>query len=48
VAIENTRLFHQSDLVAEFVHELRTPLASIGTATYLLLRPKCPRNSASP
>jgi signal transduction histidine kinase len=40
VAIENTRLFHQSDLVAEFVHELRTPLASIGTSTYLLLRPE--------
>jgi signal transduction histidine kinase len=38
VSIENTRLFQQSDLVAEFVHELRTPLASIGTATYLLLR----------
>jgi len=40
VAIENARLFHQSDLVAEFVHELRTPVASIGTATYLLLRPE--------
>ncbi|MGB8213047.1 MAG: GAF domain-containing sensor histidine kinase [Anaerolineales bacterium] len=40
VAIENARLFHQSDLVSEFVHELRTPLASIGTATYLLLRPE--------
>lgn len=40
VAIENTRLFQQSDLVAEFIHELRTPLASIGTATYLLLRPE--------
>ena len=40
VAIENTRLFQQSDLVAEFVHELRTPLASIGTATFLLLRPE--------
>jgi signal transduction histidine kinase len=40
VAIENTRLFQQSDLVAEFVHELRTPLSSIGTATYLLLRPE--------
>ncbi len=40
VAIENARLFQQSDLVAEFVHELRTPLASIGTATYLLLRPE--------
>ena len=40
VAIENTRLFLQSDQVAEFVHELHTPLASIGTATYLLLRPE--------
>lgn len=40
VAIENARLFQQSDLVAEFVHELRTPLATIGTATYLLLRPE--------
>jgi len=40
VAIENTRLFQQSDLIAEFVHELRTPLASVGTATYLLLRPE--------
>ncbi len=43
VAIENTRLFHQSDLVSEFVHELRTPLASIGTATFLLLRPEMSR-----
>jgi signal transduction histidine kinase len=40
VAIENARLFQQSDLIAEFVHELRTPLASIGTITYLLLRPE--------
>ena len=40
VAIVNARLFAQSDLIAEFVHELRTPLASIGTATYLLLRPE--------
>lgn len=40
VAIENTRLFQQSDLIADFVHELRTPLASLGTATYLLLRPE--------
>jgi hypothetical protein len=39
-AIENARLFQQSDLIAEFVHELRTPLASIGTTTYLLLRPE--------
>jgi signal transduction histidine kinase len=40
VAIENARLFQQSDLIDEFVHELRTPLGSIGTATYLLLRPE--------
>ena len=40
VAIENTRLFQQSDLIAEFVHELRTPLASINTSTYLLQRPE--------
>ena len=40
VAIENTHLFQQSDLIAEFVHELRTPLASIGTSTYLILRPE--------
>jgi signal transduction histidine kinase len=40
VAIENSRLFQQSDLIAEFVHELRNPLASINTASYLLLRPE--------
>lgn len=40
VAIENARLFQQSDLISEFVHELRTPLASLSTATYLLLRPE--------
>ncbi len=39
IAIENTRLFQQSDHIAEFVHELRTPLASLSTATYLLLQP---------
>ncbi len=38
IAIENTRLFHQSDLIAELVHELRTPLSSINTITYLLQR----------
>jgi signal transduction histidine kinase len=40
VAIENARLFQQSDLVAEFVHELRTPLASINAAAHLLMRPE--------
>ncbi|MCJ7701713.1 MAG: ATP-binding protein [Anaerolineales bacterium] len=40
VAIENTRLFQQSDLISEFVHELRTPLSSITTAAQLLLYPQ--------
>ncbi|MEW5938283.1 MAG: ATP-binding protein [Chloroflexota bacterium] len=43
VAIENARLFQQSDLISEFVHEIRTPLASLNTATYLLLRPEISR-----
>jgi len=43
VAIENARLFQQSDLIAEFVHELRTPLASLSTAAYLLVRPEMSR-----
>ncbi len=36
LSIENTRLFQQSDQIAELVHELRTPLSSISTAAYLL------------
>jgi signal transduction histidine kinase len=40
LAIENARLFQQSDLIAELVHELRTTLASLNTATHLLLRPE--------
>lgn len=47
VAIENTRLFQQSDLIAEFVHELRTPLSSLSTATYLLTRPEISREQAN-
>jgi signal transduction histidine kinase len=43
VAIENARLFQQSDLISEFVHELRTPLSSLSTATYLLNRPEMSR-----
>jgi signal transduction histidine kinase len=43
VAIENSRLFLQSDLISEMVHELRTPLASLNSATYLLLRPELKR-----
>ena len=36
VAIENARLFQQSDLIAELIHELRTPLGSLRTATHIL------------
>jgi signal transduction histidine kinase len=38
VAIENARLFQQSDLISEFVHELRTPMASLNTAAHLMGR----------
>jgi K+-sensing histidine kinase KdpD len=38
IAIENSRSFQQSDLISELVHELRTPLSSISTITYLLQR----------
>lgn len=40
VAIENARLFQQSDLISEMVHELRTPLTAIKTTTYVLKRPE--------
>ena len=40
VAIQNARLFAQSDLISEFVHELRTPLASLNTAAHLFHNPK--------
>ncbi len=39
IAIQNARLFQQSDFVAEMVHELRTPLAALKASTALLLRP---------
>ena len=38
IAIENARLFKQSDLISELVHEIRTPLTSITTIAYLLER----------
>ena len=38
IAIENSRLFQQSDLIAEMVHELRTPLAGLNAAANLLQR----------
>ena len=40
VAIENARLFQQSDLISEMVHELRTPLAAISATTHIVLRPE--------
>jgi signal transduction histidine kinase len=42
IAIENARLFQQSDFIAEMVHELRTPLAALKASTSLLLRPDLP------
>ena len=42
IAVENARLFQQSDLIAEMVHELRTPLAAIMATTHILLHPDLP------
>jgi signal transduction histidine kinase len=42
VAIVNARLFQQSDLISEMVHELRAPLTSLTAASQLLLRPDLP------
>ena len=39
IAIENARLFQQSDFVGEMVHELRTPLSALKISTNLLLNP---------
>lgn len=47
VAIENARLFQQSDFVAEIVHELRTPLAALRASTTLLKRPDLPEAKRS-
>ena len=44
VAIVNARLFQQSDLVAEMVHELRTPLSALMATSSLLLRPELPED----
>ncbi len=42
IAVQNARLFQQSDFIAEVVHELRTPLASLKASAALLLRPSLP------
>ena len=39
VAVQNARLFQQSDWVAEVVHEIRTPLTAILSYADLLTRP---------
>lgn len=44
MAIENARLFQQSDFIAEMVHELRTPLAALKASTTLLQRPDLPEH----
>lgn len=42
IAIQNARLFQQSDFVAEMVHELRTPLAALHASAALLQRSTLP------
>ena len=45
VAIQNARLFQQSDFISEMVHELRTPLAALRASTSILLNdPELPDN----
>jgi signal transduction histidine kinase len=38
IAISNARLFQQSDVIAEFMHELKTPLMALTAATEILAR----------
>lgn len=42
VAIMNAHLFQQSDLLAEIMHEIKTPLMAISSASELLHRPDLP------
>jgi signal transduction histidine kinase len=42
-AIMNAYLFNQSDLVAEIMHELKTPLMAITAACDLIVRPDLPQ-----
>ena len=44
IAIENSLLFMQSDLIAEIVHELRTPLAALTAVSHLLQRSDLPED----
>jgi O-acetylhomoserine (thiol)-lyase len=43
VAILNAHLFNQSDLLAEIMHEIKTPLMAISSAAELLSRPEVPQ-----
>lgn len=47
VAIINARLFQQSDLISEIVHELRQPLGAIMATTSLLSRAELPEAKKS-
>lgn len=42
VAIENARLFQQTDLIAELMHELKTPLMALTAASEILSREDMP------
>lgn len=44
MAIENARMFQQSDFIAEMVHELRTPLLALQASTSLLKRQELPED----
>ena len=44
IAIENSRLFQQSDFMSEMVHELRSPLAALKTSMTLLFRDDLPED----
>ncbi|MDY7042195.1 MAG: HAMP domain-containing sensor histidine kinase, partial [Chloroflexota bacterium] len=45
VAIENARLFQQSDLISDIVHELRTPVTSIVGYAQMLKMPDIPEQT---
>ncbi len=47
IAIENARLFQQSDFIAEMVHELRTPLHALKASAVLLQRAELPQDRHS-
>lgn len=47
VAVQNALLFQQSDLIAEMVHEIRTPLAAIVAYAELLQRPSATLEQSS-